>query len=707
MKKIQSLVLCFASLGLLVGCGSTKPSTPSNNSSVNSSSSSTPVSSESKASSSAKSSSSSKASSSATSIGPIVGERDYKIFDSAPEIKFTTTADLSFATTPRRETEKPEVTGTFTTSNCKDEYKLDDVKGTMKVRGNYTSNYTKKPFRIKFETKQNLFGLNSGKKYKKWVLLADVKDSSMLRNLMTWYLARNIFGEDQWVSDCTPVHLTINNTYWGLYLLGEQKENKSGRIDAPEIPNDGDYDGTDIGYVMELDHYYNETTNTDPTFEVDYKPVAWNVKHSGENHPTPIEKGYTMGSDLSKNAAGEKAQLAFIKKRVEMSYQIMYNAVKNNVFQEIQNEEIVASSATTVEECLAKTINIDSFVNMYILNEIACDPDIGYSSFYLTFDNTAEGDKKLKLDNPWDWDSSLGVRAGTVENSQGMYASKSSNPWLAIMCSAKFFQDKVAAKWAQMKKDDLLNRSLKMIEEYAYQYAPDYKRNFTKWPGNIGYNREVDFEVRKETQNFKTEKQAEEFLYNWVKARYDYLDTVFPTGNLQAAQNSGGSTGGNTGGGSSQSTAYNDNDNTVKTAQKYRFEAENMTASGEITMNKTGYNTSGNKYVGSFAANSSLTFKVNAAAACNGYVYIGLAKTNLSHLSNWLTVSVNGTAIQPTSDKNVPSAASDQFHEFFAMPVGLTSFKAGVNEVVISIKQANCTNIDYVDIQAPQKLTQA
>ena len=39
---------------------------------------------------------------------------------------------------------------TITTSNCEDDYVLEDTACEIKVRGNYTLNYDKKPLRLKF-----------------------------------------------------------------------------------------------------------------------------------------------------------------------------------------------------------------------------------------------------------------------------------------------------------------------------------------------------------------------------------------------------------------------------------------------------------------------------------------------------------------------------------------------------------------------------
>ena len=89
----------------------------------------------------------------------------------------------AFATQFRREDKMAGlidyVDATIAVTECEDEFAFSDIEAEVKVRGNYTLNYDKKPIRIKFSKKQNLLGLHNGEKYKNWVLLADWKDLSM------------------------------------------------------------------------------------------------------------------------------------------------------------------------------------------------------------------------------------------------------------------------------------------------------------------------------------------------------------------------------------------------------------------------------------------------------------------------------------------------------------------------------------------------
>lgn len=708
MKGKNLLTICVASIAMiLTACGGTKTSSNDESSIAPSSSeisSVTPESSSSSSSlkpsssssskansslnSSTKPSSSSHTSSAATSSSHAEnheGDKDYKIFDYAPEIRFNTASNLDFATKPGKDTEKPEVTGKFNITGCPAKYALTDAPGTMKVRGNYTSNYQKKPFRLKFESKVNLFGLNEGQKYKKWVLLADVKDPAMLRNSLMFYLARNIFDENLFASDFTPVHLYLNDTYWGLYLLGEQKEVKSGRVNVAE-PKAGE---TNTGYFFELDHYYKgEGTTGDPTFSVTYSPDRINWYHPGENMnerngsaKDRVECGYTLSSDiLDKNT-----QLPYIKNRVEMAYTVIYDAVMNNKFHEVVNEKLVDSTETDIAKVIGKQINIDSFVDMYILNEIACDPDIGYSSFYLSLDASEKGDNLLTCNCPWDWDSSLGVRAGTVENSTGLYANKSSNMWLSLMTKAPFFMELVKQKWAEMTKANIFNKSLEMIDDYTKTYDADYNQNFDKWPRTMGDNPETTFEIRDVVKKFKNHKEAVSSLRSWVEARYKYLDSQFGENGTYTPEISP--------------------EQFKATATPTRYEAENavLSSDGQRVKEVSGENISGGKYIGDLDGHpgATMTFTVNSNKATKALITAGLsARTFATSFGNMFEMTVNGM-VADLLNTEIPAGTNGRdYHFWTTTDVAFVDLKQGANTVVLKLVNSG-TNFDYLDVYIP------
>lgn len=449
---------------------------------------------------------------------------DFNMFEVLPEIKFVTNQGTDFATKPTDKTDKPEVSGTYSLSNCPKDFELENVSGRMKVRGNQTARFSKKGFRIKFDKKQNLLGLNKGREYKKWVLLAEAKDSSLLRNSLALYLSKHIFNEDVFVSDFVPVNLYINDQYWGVYILAEQKEVKEGRINLPE-PED-DYIGTDIGYCFELDNYASredaKEEDGDPTFTVQYRPKEISAQPEWGSSNV-IQHGYTLTSTIT----NKETQLPYIKNQVELLYTVLYNAAINNKAKCIENNEIKDAINIDIEENLEKYFNIDTFVDAYLFNEVVCNPDIGYSSYFMSLDMSSSGDKKLRFDVPWDFDSSFGIRKNCMENASGLYVNRSTNMWLNLFSKLSFFNEKVKEKWEELRNDFVFENALYMLDRYSETYGDNYKANFDRWPTCIGSNSDAKSELTNGYLNVKNQNGALKLLVDWFKKRINYLESKF------------------------------------------------------------------------------------------------------------------------------------------------------------------------------------
>jgi hypothetical protein len=134
---------------------------------------------------------------------------------------------------------------TFSFVDSTGEYaKIDPVATTIKGRGNSTWwDFPKKPYRLKFPEKISLFNLTAAKN---WVLLANYQDPTFLLNTTTFKIA-NILGMP-YTHNAFNVDLYMNGEYVGNYLLTEQNEVKTGRVDIDEFTE----------YLMEIDNYYDE-----------------------------------------------------------------------------------------------------------------------------------------------------------------------------------------------------------------------------------------------------------------------------------------------------------------------------------------------------------------------------------------------------------------------------------------------------------------
>jgi len=122
--------------------------------------------------------------------------------------------------------------------------KYNDLTATGKVkgRGNTTWGLPKKPYKIKLDSKEPVFGL---KQEKDWVLLANYLDGTHLLNAVGMKLGQLL--EMPFTNTIIPVEVTVNNEYLGLYMLTEQIEVKKNRVDVD-----------DDGILLNLDVNYDE-----------------------------------------------------------------------------------------------------------------------------------------------------------------------------------------------------------------------------------------------------------------------------------------------------------------------------------------------------------------------------------------------------------------------------------------------------------------
>ncbi len=114
----------------------------------------------------------------------------------------------------------------------------------IKGRGNSTWKWSdKKPYKLRFESDVSLLGLRSGRD---WVLLANYNDKTLFRNYLALEMAKFMDNMDCYASQI-PVDVFMDGEYIGVYTLGEEIEEGSGRIEVKT-----DATSLDTGYLLEL-----------------------------------------------------------------------------------------------------------------------------------------------------------------------------------------------------------------------------------------------------------------------------------------------------------------------------------------------------------------------------------------------------------------------------------------------------------------------
>ena len=310
------------------------------------------------------------------------------------------------------------------------------INETAQIRGRGNSTWTqpafyKKPYKIKFDFKQNLFGYGEAKD---WVLMADYSDKSLLRNFMAYSLA-GTFTALGASPDCQIVEVYLNGMYHGTYLLCEQIEINENRVEIGE-----DSSVIDTGYLVEMDGWAGSNNEDDPYVSV---PDSLNgnrrytIKGPDSDELTDAHKDYIAG---------------YLKGCLEI--------IAGNDYEEIK-----------------RLVDVESFAQAYIVHELFKCPDVDYSSFYLY---KKEGGK-LYCGPVWDFDMACG-NAGHKNGNSYKYNylwARYHNPWYKGLLEHSEFVALVAKTLNEYKPQ--IEECLESYFDWAYENSESLKKNFEKW----------------------------------------------------------------------------------------------------------------------------------------------------------------------------------------------------------------------------------
>lgn len=304
---------------------------------------------------------------------------------------------------------------------------MDKIQG----RGNATwsTSGEKNPFNVKLAESTSLLGMG---KAKKWVLLANAYDDSLLKNQITYDFAKYIGVKYQ--PTCKPVDLYINQQYYGSYQLSEKVEIKSNRIDISdayenlEIANGTVDPATGAVIPKDLTGTVTNSVTGSGTYTIGNKKSSSSLKN-----PNDITGGYLYELEMSTRWAGENAGFCGYNKQcwvmkncdyastdmVNYSYDLLF-ALGSSAY----NNGVVPSVATTKRYSRAtannpapatqyqgkkwdELLDSDSAVRYYWVEELFKNLDASTSSCYF-FKDSDKIDSKLYAGPVWDMDKCWG-----------------------------------------------------------------------------------------------------------------------------------------------------------------------------------------------------------------------------------------------------------------------------------------------------------
>ena len=355
----------------------------------------------------------------------------------------------------------------------------------IKGRGNSTwEKFDKKPYKFKFESKQNLFGYG---KEKTWVLLADARDYSLVRNMLALNAGLSM-SELQYTSQGQSVELYVNGVYQGVYYLCEQIQVKSNRVDITQEDDTIEQGPEDVGYLIEMD--------------------AWVSEDVGGTNNIP-NYGVTSDGDVYVRVDDGMYNGYVIKDPEDILFDADGN-LKENFMTYIQTyiKESLAAVSGDDYAAVCEYIDVKSFAQAYIIFELFKNPDTQYSSVYFYKDV----DGKLVAAPLWDFDMSVGnvthkkncgTNAVNFRQTDFLWTAQK-NTWFRELLEFDEFRKLVGQELAD--NADNIRASIAADIAYAREHKEAYEKNFTKWNliGNTGATEKMGaWSVPTEFKQFK------------------------------------------------------------------------------------------------------------------------------------------------------------------------------------------------------------
>lgn len=353
------------------------------------------------------------------------------------------------------------------------EYEMSGVSAGIRGRGNATWTHEKLSYRIRFAHKQQPLGLGSAPD-RTWVLMANHCDQSLLRNALAIDLAGRLEGID-FNSSAAHVELYLNGEYRGVYLLVEQIQVDAARVDIGEEEPGYDPMADDAGFLVELDSY------SEPPYEFRID-----------------DKRYQVKSEVRTDA-----QFDFIRNYI--------------------SETDAAIRAGNREE-IAALVDLDSFIDGYLLEEYFKNIDVGWSSFYMY----KKPGGKLILGPFWDFDLAAGNDHRLDNGSpDGLYVGRyrrgfdQYHPWFTALTKQAWFREAAIARWQEIRPH--IEENLAYLDSITAAAPQAFARNFEKW--DIFGQR-----INQEPEHIMALDSWEEHtaeLRAWLVSRAAWLDDCF------------------------------------------------------------------------------------------------------------------------------------------------------------------------------------
>ena len=302
----------------------------------------------------------------------------------------------------------------------------------VRGRGNASwDQFPKKPYRLKFKSKQSPLGAPASAK--KWTLISNYSDKSLMRNILAFEASRR-FGQ-AYTPYCHPVDVIVNGEYRGCYQLCDQVEAAEGRVPAKD------------GYLIEIDAYAWKEVSAFWS----WKGTPVTIKHPDEDDITDAQRNH-----------------------IESFFNQMETAA-------------LGSDFTDPEKGYRKYLDLESFLRNLLVGDFCGNTDLLWSVYM--YKDAADG--KLYTGPTWDHDLSFDndYRSHPINNNNDFIFLTVPSPASDAVreMTRKIVKEDPQAKQmlAELWTEAYENGSLKTLPDYLDQtyllLQESQELNFKRW----------------------------------------------------------------------------------------------------------------------------------------------------------------------------------------------------------------------------------
>ncbi len=368
----------------------------------------------------------------------------------------------------------------------------------IEIRGSYSASLPQKPYGIETrdsaqnELNVSVFGFPEEHD---WVLLANYNDKVFMRNV----LAFKLFNETgHYASRTRFAEVMVNGVYEGIYVFGEKIKRDNGRVDVAKLlPDENSGEPLTGGYIFKIDYWDDFSSWLSP-----YHPIG---HHDFDVH---FVYYYPQPEDIS------DAQHEYIKNYVTTFESALYTPFSSAAYYPF--------------------INTESFIDYFIVNEVARNNDGFKKSFYFFKDRDGK-DKRINCGPVWDFDwawkniDECSIFAhtdgsGWAYQVNDCYPDVNSPGWHIRLLQDTIFTNELRCRW-DLFRNNILNTDTLMnwVDANASYLWQAQQRHYARWP-ILGLNvgtpviGPIPTTFQGEISDFK----------NWITLRLNWLDQNIP-----------------------------------------------------------------------------------------------------------------------------------------------------------------------------------